>query len=170
MLIKGARPSPSGAQSCQTKGPVPLLWTVGQYHSRLSRLPRVLVIRSYRRRPSLGVINASDINLSDILLDGQWNNKERWAHSWTFYWEQAGETQQGGWERGPMSEYWAGAAGTQKTAWRCRPISTCAKRVEENFFFLFLQARDGFCQYQLRVELQGFQTRAGGFGLFLCIT
>lgn len=169
MLIKRALLGPSGARSCHTKGLTPLLSTVGQYHSRLSRLPWVPAIHSYLHRPSLSILNVSDVNLSDILLDRQWNNKERWAHSWKLYSGQAGDSQQEAWESGLMSEYWAGVVVTKNIRLRCWPITTCAKKGGREYGF-FPQTRDGFGQYQWRVKLRGFQTRAGGFGLFLCIT
>lgn len=62
-----------------------LLSTGGHIIAWLSRLPWVLAIHSDQKQPSLGILKPSDINHSDILLDRQWNNKQRRIHSWNVY-------------------------------------------------------------------------------------
>ena len=118
------------------KGEPSLFSTGGRIIAWLSRLPWVLAIHWNQKQPSLGILKLSDINHSDILLDRQWNNERRRAHSWKFYPESSLALLRG---RGLRSGHWVGVVVTTKIGLRRWPMKRHADGGEgDGFFFIAL--------------------------------
>lgn len=121
------------------KGEPSLFSTGGRIIAWLSRLPWVLAIHWNQKQPSLGILKLSDINHSDILLDRQWNNERRRAHSWKFYSESSLGLLRG---RGLRSGHWVGVVVITKIGLRRWPMKRHADGGEGDVIFKALW--DGF--------------------------